>query len=63
MDMEIEGASTAYYTLLYDDIGYAVYVSCEPARNDGTRGPTVLSERVGPVLPGLLYSPIIIFFF
>lgn len=53
MEKEIKGASDACYTPSSDDIGCTIYVSCEPVRNDGACGPTVLSELVGPVLPGL----------
>lgn len=35
-----------------DDIGYSISVSCEPVRTDWARGPTVLSELTGPVVPG-----------
>ncbi|CAN6683756.1 unnamed protein product [Malus baccata var. baccata] len=49
---EIRGATTASYTLSIDDIGFFVSVSCEPVRSDWARGPTVLSEHIGPVIPG-----------
>ncbi|CAA6657906.1 unnamed protein product [Spirodela intermedia] len=52
VEKEIKGASAACYTPSSDDIGCTIYVSCEPVRNDGACGPTVLSELVGPVLPG-----------
>ncbi|XP_074276682.1 187-kDa microtubule-associated protein AIR9 [Silene latifolia] len=50
---EINGATTSMYSLSIDDIGCFVSVSCEPVRSDWARGPTVLSEQLGPVLPGL----------
>ncbi|MQL72308.1 hypothetical protein Taro_004651, partial [Colocasia esculenta] len=52
MQTEIKGVTTASYTLSTDEIGSMVSVSCEPVRSDGARGPTVLSEQVGPILPG-----------
>ena len=51
---EIVGATDASYTLSFDDVGFLVSVSCEPVRSDLTRGPIVLSEHIGPVLPGTL---------
>ncbi|XP_038970512.1 187-kDa microtubule-associated protein AIR9-like [Phoenix dactylifera] len=49
---EIKGATTASYTLTCNDIGFLVSVSCEPVRNDWTCGPIVVSEYIGPILPG-----------
>ncbi|XP_004293996.1 PREDICTED: 187-kDa microtubule-associated protein AIR9 [Fragaria vesca subsp. vesca] len=49
---EIRGATTASYTLSIDDIGFFISVSCEPVRSDWARGPTVLSEQIGPIIPG-----------
>lgn len=49
---EIKGATAASYTLTNDDIGFLISVSCEPVRSDFARGPTVLSEQIGPVVPG-----------
>ncbi|XP_058099162.1 187-kDa microtubule-associated protein AIR9 isoform X2 [Magnolia sinica] len=49
---EIKDATTASYTLSRDDIGFLISVSCEPIRSDWARGPTVLSEQIGPILPG-----------
>ncbi|KAL9224400.1 hypothetical protein vseg_000436 [Gypsophila vaccaria] len=49
---EIDGAITSSYTLSIDDIGCHVSVSCEPVRSDWARGPIVLSEQLGPILPG-----------
>lgn len=50
---EIEGATTASYTLSWADIGFLVSVSCEPVRSDWVRGPVMVSEHIGPILPGL----------
>lgn len=50
----MEGATSASYTLTLDDIGSCIFVSCEPVRNDGACGPVVISEHLGPVLPGML---------
>ncbi|KAK4797344.1 hypothetical protein SAY86_029670 [Trapa natans] len=49
---EIEGATAASYTLSVDEIGYFISVSCEPIRSDWAHGPIILSEQVGPVIPG-----------
>uniref|UniRef100_A0A1D1Z6I6 Protein phosphatase 1 regulatory subunit pprA n=1 Tax=Anthurium amnicola TaxID=1678845 RepID=A0A1D1Z6I6_9ARAE len=49
---EIKGVTTASYTLSIDDISFMISVSCEPVRSDGARGPAILSEQIGPVLPG-----------
>ncbi|KMZ63756.1 hypothetical protein ZOSMA_39G00270, partial [Zostera marina] len=49
---EIEGARDSSYLLSYKDIGSMLCVSCEPIRNDGARGSTVISHLVGPILPG-----------
>lgn len=49
---EIRDATTASYMLSFDDIGFFISVSCEPIRSDWARGPIVLSEQVGPILPG-----------
>ncbi|GFP95964.1 187-kda microtubule-associated protein air9 [Phtheirospermum japonicum] len=35
-----------------DDIDFFISVSCEPIRSDWARGPIVLSEQVGPIVPG-----------
>lgn len=56
---EIMGATTASYRPSIDDIGFFISVSCEPVRSDWARGPIVLSEQVGPIIPGtnlLLFS-------
>ncbi|KAL3522822.1 hypothetical protein ACH5RR_015656 [Cinchona calisaya] len=50
---EITGATSPSYMLSVDDIGYFVSVSCEPVRSDWAHGPTVISEQVGPIVPGL----------
>ncbi|KAL5977389.1 hypothetical protein ACLOJK_021735 [Asimina triloba] len=49
---EIKDATDASYTLSRDDIGFQIFVSCEPVRSDWARGPIVLSELIGPILPG-----------
>ncbi|KAK6932089.1 hypothetical protein RJ641_001713 [Dillenia turbinata] len=49
---EVNGATTASYMLSIDDIGCFISVSCEPIRSDWARGPTVLSEQVGPIIAG-----------
>lgn len=54
---EINDATTAAYTLSKRDIGFQISVLCEPVRSDWARGPTVLSETIGPILPGILLMP------
>ncbi|XP_022146546.1 187-kDa microtubule-associated protein AIR9 [Momordica charantia] len=49
---EVRGATTATYMLSVDDIGFLVSVSCEPVRSDWARGPIVISEQIGPIVPG-----------
>ncbi|CAL5345394.1 unnamed protein product [Camellia sinensis] len=49
---EIKEATTSSYTLSVDDIGFFISVSCEPVRSDWARGPVVLSEQIGPIIPG-----------
>ncbi|KAH7544588.1 hypothetical protein FEM48_Zijuj01G0001700 [Ziziphus jujuba var. spinosa] len=49
---EIRGAVGASYMLSLDDIGFFISVLCEPIRSDWARGPTVLSEQIGPIVPG-----------
>ncbi|XP_031264195.1 187-kDa microtubule-associated protein AIR9 isoform X1 [Pistacia vera] len=49
---EIRGATSASYILSVEDIGFFVSVSCEPVRSDWARGPIVLSEQIGPIIPG-----------
>ncbi|KAK7328506.1 hypothetical protein VNO77_22615 [Canavalia gladiata] len=49
---EIMGATTASYMPSIDDIGFFISVSCEPVRSDWARGPMVLSEQIGPIIPG-----------
>ena len=50
---DIKDATTSSYTLSVDDIGFFISVSCEPVRSDWARGPTVLSEQIGPIIPGI----------
>ncbi|XP_052179549.1 187-kDa microtubule-associated protein AIR9 [Diospyros lotus] len=49
---EIKDATTSSYILSVDDIGYFISVLCEPIRSDWARGPIVLSEQIGPIIPG-----------
>ena len=64
---EIVGATTASYMPSIDDIGSFISVSCKrcpsiigsfisvsckPVRSDWARGPMVLSEKIGPIIPG-----------
>ncbi|XP_004488268.1 187-kDa microtubule-associated protein AIR9 isoform X2 [Cicer arietinum] len=49
---EIMGATSASYVPSIDDIGFFISVSCEPVRSDWARGPIVLSEQIGPIIPG-----------
>ncbi|XP_062095531.1 187-kDa microtubule-associated protein AIR9 [Humulus lupulus] len=49
---EIWGASASSYMLSLGDIGFFISVSCEPIRTDWARGPIVLSEQIGPIIPG-----------
>lgn len=49
---EIRGVTTTSYMLSVEDIGFFVSVSCEPVRSDWARGPIVLSEQIGPIVPG-----------
>ncbi|KAJ1437037.1 Leucine-rich repeat [Sesbania bispinosa] len=49
---EIMGANTASYVPSIDDIGFFLSVSCEPVRSDWARGPMVISEQIGPIIPG-----------
>lgn len=42
---------------MYDDIGCFISISCEPVRSDWARGPVVLSEKIGPVIPGKFTWP------
>lgn len=52
-NIEVNDARTSSYKLSIDDIGFSIYVSCEPVRNDWARGPIVISEQVGPIVPGI----------
>lgn len=49
---EIMGATMASYMPSIDDIGFFISVSCEPVRSDWARGPMVVSEQIGPIVPG-----------
>lgn len=53
---EVRGATSASYMLSVDDIGFLISVSCEPVRNDWARGPIVISEQIGPIVPGKYIS-------
>jgi hypothetical protein len=61
--IEIRGATTASYVLLVDDISCFVSVSCEPVRSDWARGPIVLSEQMGPIIPGVGFISVVAPFF
>ncbi|XP_020974610.1 187-kDa microtubule-associated protein AIR9 isoform X4 [Arachis ipaensis] len=50
---EIMGATMESYTPSLDDIGFFISVSCEPVRCDWARGPMVVSEQIGPIIPGI----------
>ncbi|XP_064982963.1 187-kDa microtubule-associated protein AIR9-like [Musa acuminata AAA Group] len=49
---EIGGVTTSSYTITINDIGFLISVSCEPVRSDLARGPIVISEYIGPIVPG-----------
>ncbi|KAJ9163220.1 hypothetical protein P3X46_022912 [Hevea brasiliensis] len=49
---EIRDATAMSYELSIDDIGFFISVSCEPVRSDWARGPIVVSEQIGPIIPG-----------
>ncbi|KAM7505783.1 hypothetical protein LguiB_004687 [Lonicera macranthoides] len=49
---EVKDVATSSYMLSVDDIGFLMSVSCEPIRSDWARGPIVLSEQIGPIIPG-----------
>ncbi|KAF3620639.1 hypothetical protein FXO37_33158 [Capsicum annuum] len=51
-NIEVNDGMTFSYKLSIDDIGSFISVSCEPVRNDWARGPIVISEQVGPIVPG-----------
>ncbi|KAG9439115.1 hypothetical protein H6P81_019280 [Aristolochia fimbriata] len=51
-EREIKRASAASYIPSKEDIGCFISVSCEPVRSDWARGPTVISEKMGPIIPG-----------
>lgn len=48
---EIKGATNYTYTCQTEDLDGSLCVSFEPIRSDGARGPVVVSEPFGPVLP------------
>ncbi|GMH20814.1 hypothetical protein Nepgr_022656 [Nepenthes gracilis] len=50
--IEINGVTAPSYTLSVDDINFFISVSCDPVRSDSARGATVLSEQLGPIIPG-----------
>ncbi|XP_025688845.1 187-kDa microtubule-associated protein AIR9 isoform X1 [Arachis hypogaea] len=50
---EIMGATMESYTPSLYDIGFFISVSCEPVRCDWARGPMVVSEQIGPIIPGI----------
>lgn len=56
MQTEVRGATTSSYILTLDDIGCFVSVSCEPVRSDWARGPVVLSEQIGLIIPGIQFK-------
>ncbi|WCJ24264.1 Outer arm dynein light chain 1 protein [Euphorbia peplus] len=49
---EIFAATSIPYMLSVDDIGCLISVSCEPVRSDWARGPIIVSEQIGPIVPG-----------
>ncbi|KAL5197898.1 hypothetical protein ABZP36_001410 [Zizania latifolia] len=49
---EIEGATSSSYTLNCNDIGFYIFVLCEPVRSDGVHGSLVSTEESGPIIPG-----------
>ncbi|XP_065846855.1 187-kDa microtubule-associated protein AIR9 [Euphorbia lathyris] len=49
---EIFAATSISYMLSIDDIGCLISVSCEPVRSDWARGPVIVSEQIGPIIPG-----------
>lgn len=59
--IEIIGATASSYMLSVADIGYFISVSCEPVRSDWARGPIVLSEQVGPIMPGIMHGRVFTF--
>lgn len=50
---EIKDATFSSYRVRNDDIGCLICVSCEPVRADGVKGSVVVSQTIGPILPGL----------
>lgn len=57
---EIESSKAASYNISCRDIGFLISVSCEPVRSDWVHGPTVTSEHIGPIIPGMLITDIIL---
>lgn len=53
---EVRGATLSSYVLSVDDIGFFLSISCEPVRSDWARGPIVLSEQIGPIVPGMYFN-------
>ncbi|RWW17305.1 hypothetical protein BHE74_00010251 [Ensete ventricosum] len=51
---EIRGVTTSSYTITINDIGFLISVSCEPVRSDLARGPIVISDYIGPIVPEYL---------
>lgn len=51
MQREIKGATSTRYKCQPEDFDAYLCVSYEPVRSDGARGPVVVSEPIGPVLP------------
>lgn len=51
-EYEVKDATSSSYALSLDDIGFYVFMSCEPVRSDWISGPVVLSEQIGPIIPG-----------
>ncbi|MCO5582339.1 hypothetical protein L7F22_036233 [Adiantum nelumboides] len=49
---EIPEAICSSYRVRKDDITSSICVSYEPVRADGVKGPVVVSQAIGPVLPG-----------
>ena len=50
--LSISGATGYTYTCQTENINSHLFVSCEPTRSDGVKGPVVISQHVGPVLSG-----------
>eukprot|EP00250_Pteridium_aquilinum_P034177 c7193_g1_i1 orf=271-5415(-) len=50
---EIKDATLSSYMVHTDDIDCFICVSCEPVRVDGVKGCVVVSQAIGPIVPGL----------